>query len=177
MEAAVYVFKVMLGVVLCAALCACQRSPGEVMEKVRYDFGMGEKPEGYVSGSERVMENLHDVADAEMKRMNFERRHGEVKFQEQPGFGGVYYKEVKVYEDYYVLDARPITRSTEGQRGYVGFIEYEYRIRQSERKNTRTDASAAPALINTDESGRETYRYRFSPGGAWDGEPGEKTRG
>lgn len=171
------VTKLVMSALLCAALCACQRTPGEVMEKVAYDFGMGAKPEGYETGSERVMDNMHNVAEAEMKRMNHENRHGEVKFQEQPGFGGMYYKEVKVYEDYYVLDARPITRSTEGDRGYVGFIEYEYRIRQSERKNTRTEASAAPALVATDESGRETFRYTFSPGGTWNGEPGERSRG
>ena len=27
-------------------LCACQRTPSEVMQKVKYDFGVGEKPEG-----------------------------------------------------------------------------------------------------------------------------------
>ena len=163
-------------VAVCALLCSCQRTPGEVMQKVKYDFGIGEKPEGYVSGAERVMQNLDKVAQTEMKRMNIEGRHGEVQFQEEEGLRGSYYKQVKLYEDFYPLDARATSKAAEGGRGYLGYIEYTYRVCQSERKPNRTEAAAASATIRTNQTGRETFRYTFSPGGVWDGKKGEKTR-
>jgi len=157
-------------------LCSCQGTPGEVVDKVLVDFGVREKPEDYVSGSDRVFEGLNVVAKAEMKRMNQEARRGEVKFQEEKGLRGKYYKEVKRYEDFHPQDARPAVRTAGNGHGYVGYIEYSYRIYQSARKNTRAEAAAEPAGIPTDQVGRETYRYRFAPGGVWDGAKGEKVR-
>lgn len=158
-------------------LAGCASGPhGSVMDKVMYDFGVGEAPEGYVSGSDRVFQKLPEVGETEMKRLNTEGRHGEVKFQED-GLHGKYYKEVKVYDNFYPLDAQPTSRNSQGQDGgYVGFIEYSYTIYQSQRKDTRAEASAESARIATSESGRETYRYRFSTGGNWNGKKGERSR-
>ncbi len=161
---------------LAAAGAGCARTPGEIAEKVAYDFGIGERPEGYVSGSDRVMENLTQVAEVEMKRMNMAQRHGEVEFQDEGGLRGSYYKEVKTYESFYPLDARAVSKSVDGDRGFIGYIEYTYRIYQSERKANRTEAAAESASIATPETGRDTFRYRFSSGGNWDGRPGELTR-
>lgn len=161
---------------LAVLVCACQRTPGEVVQKIKYDFGIGERPAGYVTGSEKVMAGLRSVGETEMKRMNVANRHGEVKFQEEQGLQGKYYKEVKVYESCYPLEARPITRTAEGERGYVGYIEYLYRLHESERKISRADAEAVSATIPTDRTGRETYRYKFSTGGVWDGREGEPTK-
>ena len=163
-------------VMILLGMCSCARTPGEVMQKVKYDFGIGEKPEGYVTGTEKVMENLQKVGQSELKRMNMEGRHGEVEFQQESQFKGSYFKRVKVYEDFYPLDARSVSRSAQGERGYVGYIEYSYRIRESERMSNRTEASRASATIETTETGRETYRYAFSTSGSWDGREGELTR-
>ncbi len=157
-------------------LCACAQSPSDVVEKVKYDFGIGEKPEGYVSGAEKIMANLDKVGAVELKRLNGESRHGEVKFQEEEGLSGKFYKEAKVYESFYPLDARAVTSASEGNPGYLGYIDYSYRICQSERFNTRPEAEAASTDIRTDVQGRETYRYRFSSGGVWDGQKGERSR-
>ena len=166
---------VLVGLLIGAA--ACQRTPGEVMEKVRYDFGMGDRPEGYESVSDRVMESLRDVGEAEMRRMNSASRHGEVKFQEAGSLQGHFFKEVKVYESFYPLDAVPVSRAgSSGGRGYVGTISYDYRVYQSERFSTRTEAQAASADIMTDTQGRDVYRYNFGSRGVWDGRPGELTR-
>lgn len=172
--AAVRAWLPVLGVAL--LLSGCTSTPGEIAEKVAYDFGMGEKPEGYVSGADRVMESLTQVAENEMKRMNLAQRHGEVRFQDEGGLRGSYFKEVKTYESFYPLDARAVSKSVDGDRGFVGYIEYTYRVYQSERKSNRTEAAAASANIATPNTGRETFRYRFSSGGAWDGRPGELTR-
>lgn len=168
--------KKILIALVCCVLCSCQRSPSEVFQKVKYDFGIGEKPEGYVTGSEMVMANLRKVGETELKRMNMQNRHGEVKFQEEEGLKGKFYKEVKVYDGFYPLDARAVAKAAEGDRGYIGLIEYSYRTYQSERFNTRAEAEAASAAIPTDQSGRETFRYKFSAGGVWNGSPGEATR-
>ncbi len=161
---------------LCVVLFGCAHSPSEVVQKIKYDFGLGEKPEGYVTGAEKVMANLRQVGEAEMKRMNLANRHGEVEFQQEGGFQGRYYKVVKIYENVYPLEARPITRTVEGGRGYVGYIEYSYRIYESERKTNRTEAEATSAAIRTEQVGRETYRYKFNSAGVWDGGEGEPTR-
>lgn len=164
-------------VLLCLALpfvlAACQRSAGEVASKIKYDFGIGEKPEGYVSGTDKVQQQLDSVGKTEMKRLNVEGRHGEVEFQEESGLQGKYYKEIKVYENYYPLEARAVTKTAEGGRGFVGYIDYTFRILQSERFTTRTEAAAASANLPTDVTGRETYRYNFSSGGTWNGQKGE----
>ena len=163
-------------VMVCVALCSCQRTPGGVVDKVLVDFGIREKPEGYVTGGDKVFARLTGVGKAEMRRINQEGRHGEVKFQDEGGVRGKYYKEVKVYEKFYPLDAQPVSKTAAGERGYTGYIEYSHRLFQSERKSNRAEAAAAQANIRTDRTGRETYRYTFGPGGVWDGAKGERTR-
>ena len=160
----------------CVLLASCKSTPGGVIEKVKYDFGLGEKPAGYVSGLDRVMQNLPRVGEMEIKRMNFEARQGEIKFQQGKGLQGKYYKEVKVYEKCYPLDAQAISKGENGERGYLGYIEYEYTIYQSERKATRAEAAASSATIPTMKKGRDVYRYHFSAGGNWDRGNGELTR-
>jgi hypothetical protein len=146
------------------------------MDKVMYDFGVGEAPEGYVSGADKVFEKLPEVGATEIKRLNAEHRHGEVQFQED-GLHGKYYKETKVYEDYYPLDAQPSSRNSQGDGGgFIGYIEYAYSVYQSPRKDTRAEAAAESASVPTGDSGRETYRYKFSRGGNWDGRKGERSR-
>jgi len=147
-----------------------------VAEKIKYDFGIGEKPEGYVTASDNVLDRLEEVGKTEMKRMNSGSRHGEINFQELDELRGMFYKETKRYESYLVLDARSVTRSSQKGRGYVGFVEYTYQIYQGERRNTRVEAAAQPANIRTDQRGRETLRYNFGPSGTWDGSPGESAR-
>ena len=158
------------------ALCSCQRSPGQVVDKVLVDFGLREKPEGYDSAADKVFGRLAGVGEAEMKRMNLEGRHGQVKFQEQSNLKGKYYGEVKTYEAFYPLETQPVAKSEDKGRGYVGYIEFAYRMYQSERKNTRAEAAAESACVATDETGRETYRYTFGASGQWDGRKGQKTR-
>jgi hypothetical protein len=172
-------FELGLAFALVAALfgagCATDNDVG-VMEKVKYDFGIGEKPEGYVSGTDRIMERLEDVAKAEMRRMNSSGRHGEVQFREENELEGSFYKETKVYESYLVLDARSLSRSSQSDRGYVGFIEYTYEIYQGEHRPTRVEAAAQPASIKSGRRGREVLRYNFSASGTWDGSAGEPSR-
>lgn len=147
---------------------------GSVMEKVKYDFGMGEAPEGYVSGSDQVFERLKAVGEMEMKRMNADTRLGEVKFNEN-GLHGTYFKQVKKYESANALDAQPMSRGVNTERGYYGYVEYRYQMYQSEHRPTETEAASLTAGTPTGIEGRETYRYRFGTGGVWDGQPGEKT--
>lgn len=160
---------------IAATIVGCGGSSG-VMQKVKYDFGIGEKPEGFVAPSERILERLAAVGETEMKRLNAQNRQGEVKFQPETELTGKYYKEIKVYERALPLEANAVTQSSQGKQGYVGYITYTYRIMQSERKDNRIQAEAASANIPTDVSGQETYRYRFSSGGAWDNREGELTR-
>ena len=167
--------KKLIMILLCLGLAACQRTPNQVFDKVLTDFGVREQPEGYVSGSDQVFQNLDVVGNTELKRLNLEERQGEIKFQED-GIRGMYYKEVKVYEAYYPIDAQPISRSVEGTRGYNGYIEYAYRVYQSPRRNSRVEAAAESANIPTDIQGRESYRYSFNASGAWNGGKGERTR-
>ena len=145
-----------------------------VMSKVMYDFGVGEAPEGYVSGSDQVMERLRQVGENEMKRMNASGRLGEVKFNED-GLRGQYYKEVKVYESSQALDAQPMSRGVNTERGYFGYVEYRYQIYQSERRPTNTEAAALSANTPTGVTGSEVFRYKFGPAGTWDGQPGERS--
>ena len=160
---------------ICVTMVGCETGPGGVADKVLADFGLRERPEGYVSGTDRVVDRLDTVAQTEMKRMNMEARHGEVKFQDDAGFGGKFYKEVKKYEDSHPLDAQPVSRASERQRGFVGYVEYRYRIYQSERRDTRAEVEALSANIPTDDGGSEVYRYRFNSGSIWDGQDGERT--
>ena len=161
---------------LCIAMAGCASTPGSVMEKVQYDFGLGEKPEGYVTGADRVMQALPKVAESEMKRLNTAQRHGSVKFQEEGTLRGQYYKEAKVYERYFVLDARATPRGSQDEIAFNGYVDYAYRIYESERKNTRSEAEAASANISTDVTGRDSFTYDFSGGGVWNGRPGEPAK-
>lgn len=169
-------FGATAAIILCMALAGCQTDGHDsVVDKVMSDFGLRERPEGYESGSDRVFAKLPDVAKTEIRRLNAEARRGQVKF-EQEGMRGMYYREVKVYEDYYPLDARALPRTAQGERGYNGLIEYSYRVFQSARKPSRVEAESAPADIPTGDAGRETYRYRFTTTGNWDGARGDRTR-
>ncbi|MBX7256787.1 MAG: hypothetical protein K1Y02_10525 [Candidatus Hydrogenedentes bacterium] len=168
--------KPLWALLVCLAVCSCASSGGSVIEKVKYDFGIGEKPEGYVSGTDKVMERLDGIGKSELKRMNMAGRHGEVVFEGEGQLRGKYYKKVKVYEEYHPLDAFPTSRSSATERGFIGLIQYTYRVYEGERKSNRTEAAAASANTQTDVSGRETYRYRFGQGATWDGAPGELTR-
>lgn len=164
---------VLISVVL--VLAGCQRTPSEVAAKVMTDFGLREAPEGYVSGSDMVYQNLDKVGQMELKRMNLEGKHGEIKVHKN-GLHVAFYKECKVYEAYYPTDARAVTKTNERERGYVGYVEYAYRIYQSARRKSRAEAQAADADVPTETTGRETYRYNFSTSGNWDGQEGEKTK-
>ena len=157
---------------LCILLPACNSSSGSVTDKVLQDFGIRDRPEGYVSGGDRVLERMDSVGQRELKRMNMESRLGEVIFEEQGDLRGKYYKEVKVYERYYAVDAEAAGRARTRDRGYVGQIEYSYRVYQSARKSTRAEAAALTAGIPTSKRGTETYRYRFSLSGVWNGADG-----
>jgi len=167
--------KKLLFAVTCVVLVACQRSPRQVADKVMIDFGIKDKPEGYVSGADQVYQQLEGIGAGELKRLNLEQRQGTIKFQDD-GLRGMYYKEVKIYEQAYPLEAAPVSRGPEGTRGYNAYIDYSYRIYQSARKPTRAEALAESADIPTDIEGRETYRYTFSGGGTWDGNKGQRTR-
>lgn len=156
-------------------LVACQSSPGSVAQKVMADFGIGEHPEGYVSGSDRIYEQLESVAKTEMKRMNATGRHGEIKYDGE-GLRGRYYKEVKTYESYYPLDVKAVTGGSSRDRGYIGLIEYRYRVFRGPEHPTRAAASAESASTATEVEGREIYRYSFTMNGVWDGAPGERAR-
>lgn len=161
--------------VVALAMHGCSSSPGGVGNKVLGDFGLIDRPDEYQSQADQVQKSLATVGPAELKRLNQKARQGTVKFQED-GLRGMYYKEVKVYEDFYPLDARATRSAAQRERGFDGFIDYTYQIYQSERRPTRTEAAAESATIPTGESGSETYRYNFSAGGVWDGNPGTQTR-
>jgi len=152
------------------SLAGCRSDGGGVGQKVLADFGLAEHPEGYVSGSDKVYQQLDTVGQTEIKRMNAEGREGQIKF-EQDGLKGRYFKEIKVYETAHSVDVKGSSGS--GDRGYVGFIEYEYRIYRGEAKPTRVEAAAQTADISTDTTGKETMRYNFNTSGAWDGGKGE----
>lgn len=157
-------------------LSACQTGTNEsVGQKVLADFGLREHSEDYQAPSDAVFSRLDDVGKAEIKRLNLEERHGEVKFQEE-GLRGYYFKEVKVYEKFYPVDASATSGTAGRERGFLGLIEFRYRMFQSERKASRAEAAAETAGIPTGIEGSETYRYRFGPTGAWNSGKGELTR-
>ncbi len=156
----------------CLCVAGCKTEGGGIGQKVLADFGLAEHPEGYVSGSDRVYQQLDTVGQTEMKRMNAESREGQVKF-EQDGLRGRYFKEIKVYEAARPVDVKASTASAD--RGFVGFIEYEYRMYRGEAKSTRAEASAQTADVSTDTTGKETMRYNFNTSGSWDGGKGERS--
>lgn len=169
--------KKLSAMVLVLAIAGCGGgSSGGVVDKVMTDFGLREAPEGQAQPSDRVFAKLDGIGQSEMARMNGRGRHGEIKFQEEEGLGGVFYKEVRVYEDYRPLDAQRLSRTSQRERGYVGYIDYTYRIYQSERRNTRNEAQALSADIPVGDRERETYRYYFGASGEWNGGEGELTR-
>jgi len=154
---------------------ACQHGPDTVVDTVLMDFGLKERPEGYVSAADKVMEQLRGIGETEMRRMNQEGRLGEVKFQESGAGKGGYYKEVKVYEKHRPLDAKVVSGSATDGRGFTGYIEYTYTIYQSPRYPTRIEAQAATANARTDITGSEIYLYRFTSADMWDRNRGDKT--
>jgi len=169
--------KIIVTLTACVLITGCVGggSSGDVMDKVLTDFGIREPGEDYVQPSDKVYARLDTVGKTELDRMNAENRFGEVKFEESEALGGGYYKERKVYENYYPLEASRMSRTSQSERGYVGYIDYSYRIYQSERVPSRTEAQALSADIPTGDRGRETYRYNFGPAGDWSGAEGERT--
>lgn len=167
--------KPLLTVLLIVLVAGCGGGTNTVLQ----DFGIQKRPDDYVSGEDKVFERLGNVGKTELVRLNKDAARGEVKFEDGGPLRGKYYKEVKVYENYYPLEAQSSSSGRAGpnkQRGYAGFIEYAYRIYQSPRKNSRTEANALTADIPTPERGRETYRYRFNSSGTWLGGKGEAVR-
>lgn len=163
-------------VIIVVVLSSCQTdSEGGVVNKVLSDFGLREKPEGYVSETDKVFQRLGEIGATELQRLNLENRHGEVKF-EQKGARGEYYKEVKVYTQYYPMDAKPVSHSGESGQSYTATITYTYQIYRSAPKATRVEAQEATADIPTETEGREIYRYSLGPGGVWDGQKGQKVK-
>lgn len=161
---------------VCLLLVSCQTDSGvSVTDKVLSDFGLRERPEGYVTGSDRVFEELDKVGASEMKRLNGLERHGDVKFDEE-GRRGQYYKEVKVYETYIPLDVSGTTGGGTRDRGFTGVIQYRYRVFQGEPKPTKAEAAAQSATIPVGDEQHESYRYNFSTNGVWDGSVGEPAR-
>lgn len=155
---------------------SCQTPEGGVVNKVLSDFGLREKPEGYVSETDKVFQRLSEIGNTEIKRLNQEGRKGEVKF-EQKGPRGEYYKEVKVYEEYLPLDVNPVSHSGETGQSYVATIQYSYRVYRSAPKPTRIEAQDSIADIPTETKGTEIYKYILGPGGVWNGERGQKVKG
>ena len=166
---------VVLGAV-CLLIVSCETPEGGVVNKVLTDWGLRAQPEGYVSETDKVFESLNEVGAVEMKRLNAELQHGQVKFQSEGDLKGKYYKEVKAYETYYPTDAQRSSRSGEMEGGFQGYIEFAYRMYQSPRKSTGSEAEAETASIPTDITGRDPYRYTFGPTGQWNGGKGEKVR-
>jgi len=161
-----------VAIALSLVLASCQTDSGNVVDKVLSDFGLRDRPEGYESGSDRVFQQMETVGAAEMKRMNTAGRHGEIKFEED-GRRGQYHKEIKVYESFVPVDAGATSGGGTRDRGFSGTIEYRYRILRGASKPTQAEAAAESATIDSGEEGRETYRYKFSVSGVWDGSPGE----
>ena len=158
---------------LSAMAAACAGAGSKVMQ----DFGLQERPEGYVSGAERVMQKLPDVAKTEMTRLNAAARTGEVLYEKTDALSGAYYKKARVYEEFRPLDANITNRSSSRQEtSYVGYIEYVYQIHESPRRPSRIEAMAENANIPTGERGSETFRYQFTSGGNWNGARGEPVR-
>jgi len=169
--------RLLIATLICAAIAGCSSPPGGVTNKVLTDFGIRQQDENYVSGTDQVYQRLPEVAKPELDRLNAQERRGQIVFK-QDGLKGVYQKKVKRYENFYPMDAVPIATNSQGMgpRGYYGSIEYSYRYYLTPPQATSTEAEAETASIPTDEQGRETFRYSFTPGGTWDGAKGERTK-
>lgn len=170
--------KRLLGLAVLCVAGAAGCGGGGVAQKVKYDFGIGEKPEGYVSTTEKIMENLPEVGAVEIQRLNAEQRQGEIKFFEEDEFRGKFYKTAKIYERAVPVEATaaPRTASERDTRVFYGYIDYIYRVYQGPRRDTRAEAEADRPTIATQESGRDMYRYRFGLSGEWNGGRGEPIR-
>ncbi|MFP6583331.1 MAG: hypothetical protein VCD00_12360 [Candidatus Hydrogenedentota bacterium] len=146
---------------------------GNVGSTVLQDFGLQERSEDYVSGRDRTMESMRMVGAAEVKRLNAAGRHGELVYDDSEALRGKYFKRVKKYMRAYALEAQPVSRSgNRKETGFTGLIEYSYEFYEGRRASNRTEAQAADAEIPTGERGRDTFRYRFSSGGVWNGGKG-----
>jgi hypothetical protein len=161
---------------LAAILAACTSGGGS---KVLQDFGIQDRPDDYVSGSDKVLARLPEVGKAELPRLNAAERAGEIKYEKMDSLRGAYYKRVKVYDDYRPVDANYTSRKSGRESvSYVGYVEYTYEFFESPRRESRIEAQAEIATIPTGKGGSELYRYHFGSGGTWDGGKGEpiKTR-
>lgn len=163
-------------VVLCAAGAA--GCGGGAAQKVKYDFGIGERPEGYVSTTDKIMENLPEVGAVEIQRLNAEARQGQIEFREEGEYRGKFFKTAKIYERAVPVDATaaPRTASERDTRVFYGYIDYVYRVYQGPLRDSRAEAEADRPTISTSETGRESYRYRFGLSGEWNGSRGEPVR-
>ncbi len=156
-----------------AAGCASDGSGSKVLQ----DFGLQERPDDYVSGSDRVMAKLPDIGKAELPRLNAGSRGGDVLYEKTDSLHGAYYKKARVYEEYRPLDANySNTRNARQEVNFVGYIEYTYQIYESPRRPSRVEAMAEIPNIPTGQRGTETMRYRFGSGGNWDGVKGEPVK-
>ena len=161
---------------LVTLLLGCSSAPGGVGNKVLTDFGIRDKQEGYVTGTDTVYQRLPEVGNSEIDRLNTAERRGTIKFK-QDGLRGVYVKRSKRYETSHPVDAAPISMNsqTTALTGYYGYVEFSFRYFESAPKPTSTEAQDADADIPTEEQGRETYRYSFTSSGTWDGGKGQRT--
>ena len=167
-RSSVYCVLIAFSVVSCSS---------NVASTVKQDFGLQERPEDYVSGSERAMKTLRTVGVTEIKRLNTENQHGEVKYQSIDGdLNGKFYKEVKIYTRSYPISAEPVSRSGNIKNsGYNCTIDYAYEIYEGPRFSNRTNAEASDASVPSGVKGRDTYRYSISSSGTWDGSNGKAT--
>lgn len=148
---------------------------GNVTDTIKQDFGLQERPEDYESGEERCMKSMRTVGLTELKRLNAETQHGEIKYQEGDALNGKFYKEVKRYTKSYPISANVLARSgNKKATGFNGTIEYAYEIYEGPRFSNRTKAEASDVEIPSGKRGREAYRYTFSANGTWDGGKGKK---
>jgi hypothetical protein len=166
--------RCIFAIALAALAAGCTSDGGS---KVLQDFGLQERPDDYVSGSDRVMTKLPDVGKAELPRLNSGARAGEVLYEKTDALHGAYYKKARVYEEYRPLDANfSNTLNSRQEVNYIGYIEYTYQIYESPRRPSRVEAMAEIANIPTGERDAETMRYRFTSGGTWDGAKGEPVK-
>jgi len=147
-----------------------------VVNTVLVHWGIRQAPEGTPNETDKIFNKLASVGEIEIKRMNQENQRGKILFQDKGDMRGKYYKESKVYENYFPVDVETASRVRGEDQGFVGFIEYSYRIYQSERKTNRTEAEAQAPCIPTDQTGRERYRYAFGPTGEWNSRKGQRAR-
>ena len=162
--------------VLTVALSGCQRTPGQVVNKVLTDFGVRKAPEEQTEVDSARLQKLAVVGEQELARLNQESRRGDVKCDTSDKMRALYYKEAKVYENFYPVDYTDVMSQDEEKRGFQGYIDFEYRMYQSERFPTRAEAAMANATVPSDQGGRERYRYSFTQGGEWNGRKGVRAK-